>query len=403
MIGESALKTLKVLDIGHYIAGPFCTKVLAQLGAQVIKAERPDVGDPARRIAPFLKKGPLSEKSALFFYLNTGKRGITLNLKQEGGKRIFENLVREADLVVENFRPGVMAGLGLGYERLREINPRIIMTSISNFGATGPYRDWKSSELVSFALGGLSYSSYGTPGRLLLKPFGSVAQHFAGLLAAIGSLIAYYYQQQTGQGQYVDASIMECLASLEEHSVLMASYRGEVRKRADHHPTNHPNLTLPCKDGYIHIVTSGASQWQKLCLIAGFPEAWRAEGSPFTDGLYRRQHSDEIDVYLKPWLMSHTKQELKELARELLLPFAPIVTIPELLEDPQLKERGFFVNLETQWGEKVTIPGFPFVMSQTPGKIGRAPLLGEHNAEIYCGELGYSREDLVRLRGLNTI
>jgi len=400
---SNALSKIKVLDVTHYIAGPFCTKLLADLGAEVIKVERPGVGDGARKIGPFFKDSPHCEKSSLFFYLNTDKKSITLNLKQYRGREIFKLLVKEADILVENFSPGVMLRLGLGYEVLKQINPRLVMTSISNFGQNGRYKGWKSSELVTFALGGLSYSSYGAPGRPLIKPYGSVSQHMTGLLATSASMIAYNHQQKTGIGQHVDTSIIECMASLEEHTVLMASYQDEIRKRSDRHPTNHPNTTLPCKDDYIHVVTSGVSQWQRLCLIAGFPEEWAADNSPFFDGPYRRQHSDEIDVFLKPWLMSHTKKELHETAWELLLPFAPIMTIPELIDDPQYQERGFFTEVEHPYSGSVTLPGIPFKMSEIQYNIERAPLLGEHNEDIYCQRLRYSREELIRLRGLGII
>jgi CoA:oxalate CoA-transferase len=400
---QKLLEKMRVLDIGHYVAGPFCAKVLGAFGAEVLKVEKPRVGDPSRTSGPFLERGPISEKSALFFYLNTGKMSITLDLKQTRGKKIFGELVKQADVVIENFNPDIMKRLGLDFEALIQINPRLVLTSISNFGATGLYRNWKSSELVSFALGGLSYSSYGAPGKQMLRPYGSIAQHMTGLLAATGSLTAYYGQLQGGQGQHVDVSIMECLASLEEHSIPMAAYRNEVRKRADRHPTNHPNITLPCKDGYMHVTTSGTNQWRNLCLIAGFPEEWSAEDSPFLDGLYRRQHSQEIDRYLLPWLMNHTKRELQELGWEVLLPFAPITTIPELLKDPQYQARDFMITAETFYGEKVTFPRTPCVPREGTEMPCRAPLLGEHNEEVYCNRLGYSRADLVRLRQLGVI
>ena len=251
---ESALSNIKVLDVTHYIAGPYCTKLFAELGAEVIKVESPRGGDGARRIGPFLKNGSAHERSSLFFYLNSNKKSITLDLKQNAGKKIFKRLVKEADIVVENFSPRVMSDLGLDYANLKEINPRLVMTSISNFGHTGPYKDWKGSEAVFYAMSGVTYSSFGIPERGPLKPYISVAQHFAGIYAAVGSMIAFQHAQVTGAGQHVDISLFDCLTSMEEHSLVMAAYIGTIKKQSGRlHPTNHPTTISPCKDGYVQI------------------------------------------------------------------------------------------------------------------------------------------------------
>jgi crotonobetainyl-CoA:carnitine CoA-transferase CaiB-like acyl-CoA transferase len=401
------LNGLVVLDATHYIAGPYCTKLLAELGAEVIKVEKPNGGDPARRIGPFFKDAPIHEQSSVFFYLNTNKKGITLDLKQSTGKLIFKRLVKEADIVVENFSPRVMPSLGLDYLTLKEINPRLVMTSISNFGHSGRYINWRGSEAVFYALSGVTYSSFGTPERGPLKPFGSIAQHLAGIYAAIGTMIAAFHRLRSGRtsvGQHVDISIVECLASVEEHSLIMAAYRGIIKKQTGRlHPTNHPTTISRCKDGYVQLSVATPQHWQRLCLIAGLPEDWRRDDSPFMNGLYRREHYEEIDAALEPWLMSHTREEIQETAKEVLIPIVSVKSIPEVMEDPQYKARDLFIEVRHPYAGNVIMPGMPFKSSETLGQIRKGPLLGEHNEEIYCQRLGYSKEELVRLLGQGVI
>jgi CoA:oxalate CoA-transferase len=394
-----ALSNIKVLDVSHYIAGPYCTKLLAELGAEVIKVERPGKGDPLRAIGPFSHDEPHPEKSGLFLYLNMGKKSITLNLKSEAGKNLFKELAGQSDVVVENFSPRVMPQLGLDYNKLREKHLSLIMTSISNFGHTGPYKDWKATDLILCALGGISYSCYGDPEHAPLQPYGSSVQHVGGLYAAIGTMISVWHRDQSGTGQHIDISLMDCMAGLEQHSLILAAYQGIKRKRTgSRHPFSHPWGILPCKDGYVVVVTGSPIQWQRLCMLAGLPEEWGRDDSPFMDGLYRRQHADEIDASLLPWLMSHTKDELFASATELSIPLAPVKTISETINDTQHKAREFFIELDHPFTGKIKYPGFPFRMSATPCQTSRAPLVGEHNEEIYCKRLGYTHEDLVLLR-----
>lgn len=395
---ENALSGIKVLDVSEHIAGSYCTKLFAELGAEVIKVEKPQ-GDATRKMGPFFKEGPLSEKSGLFFYLNTGKKGVTLNLNQNRGKKIFKRLAEEADIIVESFGPGVMSDLELDFTKLKEINSHLIMTSISNFGQSGPYKNWQSSDLVVFAMSGLCYSSFGTPDRHPIKPFGSIAEHVAGLYAAVGTMIAFYHRMTTGLGQHIDISVLDCVTSCEAHQVPMLAYEGVIRKRTNLlHPTTHPMTILPCKDGYLGFAIGTPAQWQRLCLIAGLPEDWREDDSPFMEGLYRRAHYGEINDALMPWLTSHTRQEIQEIAQEVLIPITGVKTIPEVVHDPQYRARDFFTEIEHVYAGKIALPGLPFKMGETPGQIKRAPLLGEHNEDIYCEHLGYSREELVRLR-----
>jgi len=264
--------------------------------------------------------------------------------------------------------------------------------------------DWKASEVVFYALSGATYSSFGIVERGPLRPFGSVAQHLAGAYAATGTMVAFHHSQRTGVGQHVDISILESLSSVEEHSLVMVAYEGTIKKQSGRlHQANHPTTISLCKDGYVQLSVATPHHWQRLCLIAGLPDDWREDDSPFMFGGYRREHYKEVDDALEPWLMSHTREEIQEAAKEVLIPVVSIKTIPEVLEDPQYKARDFFIEVEHPYAGKTTMPGMPFKMSQPIAQVKRAPLLGEHNEEIYCHRLGYSKEELLRLRGQGVI
>jgi crotonobetainyl-CoA:carnitine CoA-transferase CaiB-like acyl-CoA transferase len=350
-----------------------------------------------------LKDAPLNEQSSLFSYLNTGKKSITLDLKQSAGKKIFRRLVQQADIIIENLSPQTMVHLGLDYSNLRAINPRLVATFISNFGLNGPYVNWKASEAVFDALSGVTFSSFGVPGRKPLRPFGSVAQHIAGAYGAVGTMIAFYHAQKTGVGQDVDISILESITTIEEHSLVMYAYTGVIKKRDRLHPFNHPAGIYRCKDGYVQFSIGTPQHWRMLVLIAGLPESWNQDDSPFMIGSYRRQHYQEIDTAIEPWLISHTKEELQHLAKDVLIPIAAVNNISEVLRDVQLRNRQFFVELEHSYCENIIAPDMPFKTDQRTTCIKRAPLLGEHNEEIYCQRLGFSKEELLMLRGQEVI
>lgn len=397
---EQALSDLKVLDLTHFIAGPYCTKLMADLGAEVIKVERPGQGDGARALGPFLGDEPHPEKSGLFFYLNTNKKGITLNLKSETGVRLLKELVRDADLVVENFEPRVMPSLGLSYDELKGINPNLVMTSISNFGQTGPYRDYKATSLTIMALGG-PMAITGDEDRPL-KPGGSQAEYMAGIMGFSATTIALLWREETGLGQYIDLSIMECVSGNLEGATTEYPYLGISRRRLMQRFTyGHPVGLYPCKDGYV-IVIPGLGKMDSMAMLLGDPSL--VEHELFKSSRLRQQRAQEFDeLFLLPYLREHTRREVFEQAQELRMPFGYVMGIDELLADAHLQARGFFVKVEHPLMGEVTYPGPPFRMGETPWKAGRAPLLGEHNEEVYCQRLGYTREDLVKLRELEII
>jgi crotonobetainyl-CoA:carnitine CoA-transferase CaiB-like acyl-CoA transferase len=344
-------------------------------------------------MGPFFSDEPHREKSGIFLFLNANKKGITLNLGGKGGIAIFEKLVQKADIVVENLGPRVMAGLGLNYQALAEINPSLIMTSISYFGQSGPYRDYQGSDIIAQAMGGLMQLT-GEPEREPLKLPGSPAEFQAGLNAAVATLCALYFRDQTGEGQHIDVSVQEAVASILESAVATYSYSGFIRGRlGSRHPLQCPSRVMRCQDGWIH-VQAGAN-WDHFAAFLQTPQLME----PRLASIFRYHYADEVEGLIQPWLMKHGAEEIFVSGQEWRIPFAMVLGIEELGEDPQYKARGFFPEIDHPIAGRFAYPGAPFRMSQTPWQIVRpAPLLGEHNEEVYVGRLGLSNEDVARLR-----
>ena len=389
---DRALSGLVVLDLSESISGPYCTKLLADYGAEVIKIEKPGLGDSSRRAGPFPDDRPDPEKSGFFLFLNTNKKSITLNLESEDGAQIFKRLVEGADIVVENLRPGSMASLGLDYEILAEINPALIMTSISYFGQWGPYRDWQGSDIIAQAMGGLMGLT-GEAEREPLKLPLSQAEFQAGLNAAVATLCALYFRDETGQGQQVDVSVQEAVASILEASVTTYSYSGFVRGRmGSRHHLQCPSRVMPTKNGFIH-VQAGAN-WDHFAAFLETPQLME----PRLASILRYHYADEVEGLIQPWLEKHEAREVFSTAQEWRIPFALVLGIDELIADPQYEARGFFQEIDHPLAGRLTYPGAPFRMSETPYRVSRAPLLGEHNEQIYGQRLGLSKGDLARLK-----
>ncbi len=392
---DKALSGIKVLDLTHYIAGPYCTKLLADYGAEVIKIERPGIGDGSRQLGPFYGDDPNPEKSGFFLYLNTNKMGITLNLKSKAGLKIFKELARDTDILVENFSPGVMGRLGLDYESLEKINPHLVMTSISNFGQSGPYRDFKSSELVADAMGGWM-TVIGDPERNPLKPGGSQAQFVGGLFGAVGTMTAFFSREEKGIGQHVDISLMEAVLYIQMNITSTYSYHEHITKRAGNFVWPPPGSILPCRDGYIGVIAVTTSQWEALCDWMERPDM--KEDPNFLTSVDRTENYDLLMANLIPWLAEHDAEELFREGQKRRIPFAIPTSSEMLLASPHLKERGYFVEVDHPVTGKVIYPGAQVKMGDLPYELKPAPLLGEHNEEIYGDRLGYSKEGLVKLR-----
>jgi len=391
-MGEQALTGLNVLDMGRGIAGPYCCKLLADYGAEVIKVEDPGVGDPARKVGPFPGDVPHPEASGLFNYLNANKRGITLNLQSATGAMLFKRLIEKTDVLVENFAPKVMAGLGLDYPVVEAINPALVMTSISPFGQTGPYKDYTGGDLIEQAMGGWMYAG-GTVDQGPLKPGGSLSDYVGGLSGAVATMTAVLARKGGKVGQHVDVSIQESMIGIQGYLLLAQSYRGLTLPRMG---SPFPFTILPCSNGYIGVNILTHGQWTLLCQYMGVPEL--LDNPNYQDGMSRLFCGKEITDVLRPRLMEKTKEELFYEGQSWRIPFCLIPTTEELLGFEQHKEREYFVEADYPKTGKVTQPGAPFKMTATPWQMKcPAPLLGQHNEEVYGAYCGLGKEDLVRL------
>jgi crotonobetainyl-CoA:carnitine CoA-transferase CaiB-like acyl-CoA transferase len=394
-MATQALEGVRILDLTRHVAGPFCTKLLGDYGADVIKVEQPGRGDPARWIGPFAGRVPHPERSGLFLHLNTNKRSITLNLKCDTGRAILLKLVRSADILVENFRAGAMASLGLDYARLKEINPALVMTSISNFGQSGPYRDWGASELVLYAMGHEMWGT-GAPDAEPATMANKLNLHLAGQAACVATLCVYYGAQLAGAGQQVDLSIMETLAAApDRRGVALVAYQycgDRLRRKPAVQGVDAPPYLNSCADGLFEI-SVGITRWDEFVRAVG--EDW------VTDPSFRppldRATSERFNRYWFPWCMARTKREITDRFQRGGLPCAPLNTVADLASDEQLMHRKFFVRVDHPVAGPLAYPGAPFKMKAPSYMIRRpAPLLGQHNAEI-LGELGYGAADLAAL------
>ena len=400
---KSALSDITILDFTHYIAGPYCAKLLADYGAEVIKVERPGTGDAARRMGPFPNDTPHPEKSGTFLHLNTNKRSITLDLKADEGRRVALELAARADAVVESFQPGTMEGFGLGYEALAAVKPTLAVTSISNFGQTGPYRDWRGSELIFYGMGGELYST-GVSEKEPLKLGGTVGLYQAGTIAAYATLGAIFAARDEGAGQHIDVSIMETQAgSIDRRmSMLLAyQYNGEITERAPLGSATgsggYPSGVYPCADGFFQF-TGGGNYFTRVLDMLDHPEELSGD-----EWLTPEAQADEdmqglFDAVFYPWLLERDKAEIWERAQRSRVLSGPLNTMEDLHADPVFRRRGAFAEAERAEVGVLTYPGRPFIMGATPWAIRRpAPLLGQHTDEILA-ELGLSDSEIGALR-----
>jgi len=408
---DSLLRGYRVLDLTDD-KGFLCGKVLGDLGCDVIKIEPPG-GSPARNIGPFFHDTPHPERSLYWFAFNNNKRGITLNIKTADGRKIFKKLVETADFVIESFAPGYLESIGLGYSTLREVNPRVILTSITPFGQAGPYRDYKSSDITTTALNGYLYLC-GDPDRAPVRiSFPQVFLH-ASIQGAVGSMVAHYYREISGEGQWVDVSAQASLVYATMDAPLYWEAVGTINKREGgkrYRPVTSAilNVCWPCKDGYVVFVILGgqigAGSMVKLV-------EWMDGDGMATEHLrnmvwaeldYEKVTPDELDRIQGPigeFFLTKTTNELLEGALERRIILYPSYTVKDISESKQLSARDFWTELEhPELGTAIKYPS-PFAKaSETPLEIWRrAPLIGEHNEEIFEKEMGFSIAELILLK-----
>jgi formyl-CoA transferase len=390
-----ALDGIRVLDLTQYEAGPSCTETLAWLGAEVIKIE-PPAGEAARR--------GLSERpdldSVFFCLLNANKKGVTLNLKSERGRRMFEEMVKGADVVVENLGPGSMDRLGFGYDALARINPRIIAASVKGFGSEGPYAAYNSFEMIAQAMGGimsLTGSADGPPTRIEA----GLGDTGSGLHAAIGILAAIVQRQATGVGQRVEVAQQDVVVNLtrihfREHHLGVRP----IPRRGNRSPGAAPSNLYRCRpfgpNDYVFIHTANLDMWKALTRVLGQPEL--ADDPRFANRDGRLSHGKELDALVESWTEKRTKHEVMEQLAAAGVPCGAVLDSTEVLENEHLRARGMVVDVDHPTRGRMAMLGSPIHLSASPTEVSRAPLLGEHNAEIYGRLLGLGEADIAALR-----
>ena len=392
----SLLAGLRVLEVGSMVSAPYCGKLLADAGARVVKLEPPSVGDSARGYGPWAGDIPHPERSGLFLYLNSGKEGITANLETPTGRGILRRLAAASDAVVHNAPPADMERLGLDYDALADDNPGLVMASLSPWGLSGPWRDYKAYDINLAAAGGIA-EGLGEADREPLTFGTPQVGYFAGMAAASAIVMALLGRDTYG-GQHIDIAEAETMAGLYNGpEALMAVYEWRVTRRTGRHALDfpYPNCILRCKDGHIFVGAPEGRQWGRLLEAMGSPE-WSKEPRFRNRTAMNNLYADEVDGYLEAWLADYTKDELLAMALEHRIPLAPVRTYDEVRNDPSLAD--LFVDSGRDDTGPIAGPGPPYRLAGGAAAApAPAPTLGQHNRVIYGDELGYSPPELVKL------
>ena len=387
------LKGIRVLDLTHVLAGPYCTQILGDLGAEIIKIERPGVGDQTRKMPPHF----VGEQSAYFLALNRNKKSLTLNLKTPEGKEIFCDLVKVSDVVVNNFTPGTMEKLGLAHEDLKKINPRIIWASTTGYGQTGPHRGRPSYDIIVQAMGGvMSYTGEpdGPPVRCGV-PIGDLG---GAVFAVIGILSALVARSETGKGRMVDVSMLDVQLALATYRAKYYFVAGTVPKPVGTaHVSNVPLRAYRTKDSYLVIEAFMEHFWKSLCQIMEMPSL--VDDPRFNSRAIRLDHREELDKILEEAFLRKTTHEWLDLLYNAGIPAGPINTLAEAFEDPQILARNMVVEIDSPHTGKIKDVGNPIKLSDVDEEVyAPPPLLGEHTDTVLQEILGYSPEKLSELK-----
>lgn len=398
---KPALSNVRVLDFTFGVAGPFATKIMAAMGAEVVKVEAPGGGDPARHMGPFEGDVPHPERSGVFLDLNAGKKSVTLDLECPTAAGLARDLAEKVDIVVEGFGPAGAEELGLGYESLVVSNPALTYVSLSNFGSDGPYRDFLGTDLTLYAMGGEMYGT-GMPDEPPVRLPEYTTAYQAGNLAAAAGLIAWYGSRHTGLGQHAEVSIFEsAVHSVDRRIQYITSYAytGQVTTRNDNHWAIYPTGVYPCKDGFFDIHGGGPQFFHRTCRMIGMPELLEDPRFSHPLDLIDPKRKDEFDAIFLPWCIEHTKEECLAATRSNSVYGSPIFTPEDVVHDRHFTERGFFKKVEHPGLEQpVLVPGEPIKINNAPWLTLPAPTLGQHNAEILIDRLGLEPSVLTNLR-----
>ncbi len=388
-----ALLGLRVLDLSRVLAGPFCTMLLADMGAEVIKLEIPERGDDSRQFPPF-KDG----ESLYYVNLNRGKRSITLNLKHEEGRRIFMELVKKSDVLIENFRPGTMDRLGIGYEVLKEVNPRLVFASISGFGQTGPYRSRPGYDIIGQAMGGLM-SITGWPDSPPTRSGTAIGDILSALFCCIGILSALKVREKTGKGQAVDVSLVDSVFASTENIPQKFFIDGEVPTRiGNRYEFVYPYGSFKTVDGWVILGIANDAIWRRFIEATGMPHL--LDDERFSTNPLRVENHAELAPFIEGWTSTMTVPDVVTLLTEHGVPACPIYNLKEAAEDPHIGgAREMTVEMEQPGLGMVKLMGNPIKMSETrPYPKGPAPGLGEDNRSVLTRLLGLPEAELERLR-----
>jgi crotonobetainyl-CoA:carnitine CoA-transferase CaiB-like acyl-CoA transferase len=405
---NKTLDGIRVIELAQYISGPYGAMLLAGLGAEVTKIEAPMVGDISRRCGPFPKDLPHTDRSGLFHYFNRNKRSVTLDIRKATGREILFEMIKDADVLIDDLPPDSAENLKLDFRHLKELNPKLNAVSITPFGQTGPYKDYKAYAINASAIGGMS-GIVGEPLREPLTPPFSLGHFQTGVIAANAIMFALMARKKTGKGQHIDISEAESWAIFHTGNVVSAFvYSGRKRNRTGHRTyAPYPYTLLPCKDGYISMIALRGSEWKRFLEIVGdgkVPE-WYASDDRFKDRLKAGlEYSDVLDSLLSPWLMSHTRQEIFSRCREKHVPFTPVRNMDEVVNCEHLNKREYFDEIRCPEVDPFKCPGAPVRFSESAWDLDKtAPGLSEHNYEVYCEQLGYSNEQLVQLHRMGVV
>lgn len=390
---------MRVLELGEHVGAAYCGKSLARWGAEVIKVEPPE-GDLARGFGPFKDGQPHAETSALYLYLNGGKKSITLNLEGSAGTALFDGLADRCDVVICNLGRGVVEGLNLSDYARR--HPEKVVVSITPFGLTGPYSHFEGTVGVALAMGGYMHIM-GDPDREPLSMPGWYPDYQAGAYAGVGILAAWLGRDTHPAGSILDVSTMEVICSLHQYTTVQYTHGGVVRKRRGNRFDGlYPVTMLPCKDGWLGMCINNVGFWERFCLMVGRPEL--VDDPRLQSPSQRYLYADEVDELIGPALRERSAAELFAEGQEVWrLPVGSVMGISELLGDRHLEERGFWQEVEHPEAGSLRYPSAPFLLDGSRFAERRAPLLGEHNQEVYGTLLGLSQEEQARLRQMGAI
>jgi crotonobetainyl-CoA:carnitine CoA-transferase CaiB-like acyl-CoA transferase len=398
------LEGLKVVELGELVAAPYAARLLADLGAEVVKVEPPG-GDPARRLGPFPGDVQHAERSGLFLAMNLNKRGVTLDVGTARGRELFLRLVAWADVVVENLGPGRIDKLGLSFERLAEANRAAVVTSISPFGQSGPYRDRRATDLVSFHMSGYGYHLGGPvedpAAEPPLKAAGRQADFVAGVNGALATLAALFARAASGLGQRVDVSTQEALMPFAFGEIARWVYEGRApSRRAAENPPTGVVAVLPCADGHVAISPREEHLWARWVEVMGNPD-WAGQAR-FRDRASRAAHWAQLEPLLAAWTRGRTTDEVFRAAQAVRVPAFPVNTLEIVFAWPQLAARGFLAEVAHPEAGALPYPTVPYPVPEGGWRPRPAPRLGEHNQEVLCGWLGCSPDELDQLRRAGT-